>query len=130
QPPQADIQIDSPLLPARGNEASLSQCFTNLLDNAVKFVARGTTPRVHIHSESRAKGVRYWIEDNGIGIGPDEKKRLFQMFQRIHTETYPGTGIGLAIVRKAVERMGGETGVESEPGKGSRFWVELPAKET
>jgi signal transduction histidine kinase len=129
QPPQAEIKIESPLLPATGNEASLSQCFANLLDNAVKFVAQGTVPRVRIHSERSPHGVRFWIEDNGIGIGSEEKKRLFQMFQRIHVNTYPGTGIGLAIVRKAVERMGGETGVESEPGKGSRFWVELPGKE-
>jgi PAS domain S-box-containing protein len=129
QIPRADIKIDGPLLPARGNEASLSQCFTNLLDNAVKFIASGKTPQVRIHSERKATGVRYWIEDNGIGISPEEKKQLFKMFHRVHSEAYPGTGIGLAIVRKAVERMGGETGVESEPGKGSRFWVELPGKE-
>ena len=130
QPPQADIKIETPLLEVRGNEASLSQCFANLLDNAIKFVAPGTKPRVRVRSERNANGVRFWIEDNGIGIGLDEKKQLFQMFHRIHTDIYPGTGIGLAIVRKAVERMGGETGVDSEPGKGSRFWVELPAKET
>ena len=130
QAPQADIKIETPLLEVRGNEASLSQCFANLLDNAIKFVAPGTKPRVRVRSERNADGVRFWIEDNGIGIGLDEKKQLFQMFHRIHTDIYPGTGIGLAIVRKAVERMGGETGVDSEPGKGSRFWVELPAKET
>lgn len=129
QSPRADIRVESPLLPATGNEASLSQCFANLLDNAVKFVAPGTAPQVRIRSERNANGIRFWIEDNGIGIGSNEKKQLFQMFHRIHTESYPGTGIGLAIVRKAVERMGGETGVESEPGHGSRFWVELPAKE-
>jgi len=100
------------------------------MDNAVKFVAPGTAPRLRIYSEPNNGGVRLWVEDNGIGIDRDGKQRLFQMFQRIHGDAYPGTGIGLAIVRKGVERMGGETGVESEPGKGSRFWLQLPAGET
>jgi PAS domain S-box-containing protein len=126
QPPQAEIKIETPLARVRGNEASLTQCLTNFLDNAVKFVAQDTVPRVYIHSQRNGHGVRLWIEDSGIGIRADEKERLFQMFQRIHSDAYPGTGIGLAIVRKAVERMGGETGVESEPGKGSRFWLQLP----
>jgi signal transduction histidine kinase len=67
------------------------------------------------------------VEDNGIGIPADAKDRMFLMFQRFHRSTeYEGTGIGLAIVRKAVERMGGKVGVESEPGQGSRFWLLLP----
>jgi signal transduction histidine kinase len=70
--------------------------------------------------------VRLWFEDNGIGISADEQQLLFRMFQRIHSETYPGTGLGLALVRKAVERMGGQAGVESQPGGGSRFWLQLP----
>jgi PAS domain S-box-containing protein len=130
QPPRADIKIETPLAQVTGNETSLTQCVTNLLDNAVKFVAEGTQPRVRVYSETNGHGVRLWIEDNGIGINADEKERLFQMFHRMHSETYPGTGIGLAIVRKAVERMGGETGVESEPGKGSRFWLQLPRGES
>src|SRR6185437_8798496 len=113
QPPRADIKIQSPLLRVSGNEASLTQCLTNLLDNAVKFVARDTLPRVYIHSERNNGGVRLWVEDNGIGIDANGKQSLFQMFHRVHTDNYPGTGIGLAIVRRAVERMGGETGVES-----------------
>ncbi|EEF57697.1 PAS domain-containing sensor histidine kinase [Pedosphaera parvula] len=125
QPPQAEIKIQKPLFRVTGNEVSLTQCLTNLLDNAVKFVPTGTVPHVRIHSEPNGDGVRLWIEDNGIGINANEKKQLFQMFQRIHSDTYPGTGIGLAIVRKAVERMGGEAGVESEPGKGSQFWLQL-----
>jgi signal transduction histidine kinase len=100
------------------------------LDNAVKFVAQGTKPRVRVYSESNGHGVRLWIEDNGIGINASEQGQLFQMFYRIHTESYPGTGMGLAIVRKAVERMGGEAGVESESGKGSRFWLQLPEGKT
>jgi PAS domain S-box-containing protein len=130
QPPQADIKIETPLARVTGNETSLTQCVTNLLDNAVKFVAQGTKPRVRVYSESNGHGVRLWIEDNGIGINASEQGQLFQMFYRIHTESYPGTGMGLAIVRKAVERMGGEAGVESESGKGSRFWLQLPEGKT
>jgi signal transduction histidine kinase len=67
------------------------------------------------------------VEDNGIGIPKEAQEKIFGMFQRMHRESeYPGTGIGLAIVKKAVERMGGEVGLESEPGKGSKFWIELP----
>ena len=72
--------------------------------------------------------VRIWIEDDGIGISPAAQKRLFRPFERVHrNEGYEGTGIGLAIVRKAVERMGGEVGVESDGKHGSRFWIELMA---
>jgi len=71
--------------------------------------------------------VRLWFEDNGIGIDKDSQARLFGIFQQLHpSKAYPGTGIGLAIVRKAAERMNGTVGVESEPGKGSHFWLQLP----
>ena len=72
--------------------------------------------------------VRLWVEDNGIGIAREHCERIFGLFERLHTsEAYPGTGIGLALVRKGAERMGGKAGVESAPERGSRFWVELPA---
>jgi signal transduction histidine kinase len=70
--------------------------------------------------------VRLWVEDNGIGIAREHQPKLFRVFERLHgREDYPGTGIGLAIVRRALERMGGSAGVESAPGEGSRFWIEL-----
>jgi signal transduction histidine kinase/CHASE3 domain sensor protein len=73
------------------------------------------------------KWIRLWVEDNGIGIAPEYQERIFRVFERLHgVETYPGTGIGLAIVRKGIERMGGRVGVESQLGQGSRFWIELP----
>ena len=72
--------------------------------------------------------VRIWVEDNGIGIAPDYHKKIFGLFERVgDVSTYQGTGIGLAIVAKATQRMGGSCGVESTPGEGSRFWIELPA---
>jgi len=72
--------------------------------------------------------VRFWIQDNGIGIAPRHQQRIFNPFERLHgVESYPGTGIGLSIVERAVRRMGGEVGVESKEHEGSRFWVELRA---
>jgi signal transduction histidine kinase len=71
--------------------------------------------------------VRLWIEDNGIGIPAEYQERIFEVFERLHgPDAYAGTGIGLAIVRRGVERMGGQVGVVSAPGQGSRFWIALP----
>jgi signal transduction histidine kinase len=135
-PPRAEIKIESPLLPVLAHEAMLSQCLTNLLSNAVKFVAQGTVPRVRVWTEElsapptaplQPPRVRIWVEDTGIGIPAEAQSRIFEMFQRLHgAAQYEGSGIGLAIVRKAMERMGGWVGVESEPKKGSRFGLELP----
>jgi PAS domain S-box-containing protein len=126
QPPNADIEITFPLEPVRGHEVSVTQCISNLLENAVKFVAPGQRPRVRIWTEVAGERVRLWVEDNGIGIPKEARPRLFGIFERFHDrKQYPGTGIGLAIVRKAVERMGGTITVESEPGQGSRFCLVL-----
>ncbi len=126
QPPNARIIIEEPIPKVMANSAALTQIISNLLGNAVKFVARGTEPRIRIWAETRGDRVRLWFEDNGIGIEPEAQKRLFQIFQRVHRpELYEGTGIGLAIVRKAAERMEGRVGVISEVNCGSRFWVEL-----
>jgi len=123
-PPAAQIQIEGQIPKLLANEAGLTQCFSNLLNNAVKFVVPGQVPQVRIWAGSSGSFVRLWLADNGIGIPKESQNRIFDMFQRAHQE-YDGTGIGLALVRKIVERMGGKVGVESEPGKGSRFWLEL-----
>ncbi len=172
----ADIRIEGALPVVLGNEAALTQVFSNLLDNAVKFVSPGARPQVRVRADtpsgaitavggseevplSSARGaslssekaplsagladslrsgettsrpaapgasiVRIWVEDNGIGIPATAQARIFDLFHRANKD-YEGTGIGLAIVRKTVERMGGRVGLISEGGgKGSRFWVEL-----
>jgi len=125
QPHRANITVQGDLLWVNGNVALLTHCFSNLLDNALKFVAPGKVPGVSIWTEQRATVVRICIEDNGIGIHRDNQQRIFEMFQQVSSQ-YAGTGMGLAIVRKAVDRMGGKLGVESELGKGSLFWIELP----
>lgn len=124
---QAEIVVERPLPRVMGHLPVLDQVFINLLTNALKFVAPDTTPRIRIWSEEGASGMaRIWVEDNGIGIAPEHQQRIFRPFERLHGGSkYPGTGIGLAIVLKAVERLGGRVGVESRPGLGSRFWIDL-----
>ena len=126
----ATIGMD-PVLPVLiADRVTLVQILSNLLSNAIKFVSPGVDPTVEVRAEERGGVVRVWVEDNGIGIDARHAERVFKMFERLHgMEGYPGTGVGLAIVRKAVERMGGQVGVESETGSGSRFLFELAKAE-
>jgi two-component system sensor histidine kinase/response regulator len=128
QTSNAKIIIEPFLTEVRAHRFLLEQCLSNLLSNATKFVAPGTTPQIRIRTEQREDLVRLWIEDNGIGIDPAYHRKIFSIFERVgDMHKYEGTGIGLAIVNRAVQKMGGVCGVESVPGQGSRFWVELPA---
>lgn len=124
----ATVEVRSPLPMASGHRAVLSQVVTNLVSNALKFVAPGTHPHVLIEGRREGDRVVLVVADDGIGIDPRFHDRIFGVFERLHgAERYPGTGIGLAIVRRGVERLGGRVRVESGPGTGSRFVVELPA---
>ncbi len=125
---KAEITVDRPLLNVLGNRTILQQIVENLLSNALKFTSSKVKPQIHIRTEEYPENVvRLWIEDNGIGIEAQHQERIFEVFERLHgNETYPGTGIGLAIVKKGVERLGGRLGVESDVNLGSGFWVELP----
>jgi PAS domain S-box-containing protein len=128
QPPRASVTMPEPLPPVLGHEPLLSQAISNLLSNAVKFVDAGVTPEVTVQAMAVGDMVRVTIDDNGIGIRPEHQHRIFGMFERVHpAKKYEGTGIGLAIVRKAVERMGGTVGFESDGIRGCRFWMQLPA---
>jgi signal transduction histidine kinase len=145
------LTIEPPLGHVLGQRTLLQQCLSNLFDNALKFAKPGTHPRLVVRGELRPEGVpasraapaslraltpeippargarwRIWIEDNGIGIATSAQDRIFGIFERIPGPLpVEGTGIGLAIVAHATEQMGGACGVESEAGKGSRFWIEL-----
>jgi signal transduction histidine kinase len=126
----AQVALDESPPDVIGHEATLAQVLTNLVSNAIKFVPADRTPQVRIRSDLRGGRLRLWVEDNGIGIAPEHHERVFRVFERLHgAEEYPGTGIGLAIVRKGAERMGGRAGLESMPGQGSRFWIELSLAE-
>jgi PAS domain S-box-containing protein len=126
QPIKPQIEIKGRLPMVMGNEALLAQCVSNLLSNAAKFVSRGTTPQMEVSAEAIEDSIRVCFRDNGVGIAPENHTRIFRLFERIHPVTeYEGTGIGLTIVRKAIERMGARVGLESALGKGSNFWIQL-----
>ena len=105
----------------------LTQALRNYLDNAVKFSKKVSHPRIEVGAEETAKNFVVWVRDNGVGFDMKYHDRIFNIFQRLnHSEEYPGTGIGLAIVRKATERMGGRAWAESQPGQGATFYIEIP----
>jgi signal transduction histidine kinase len=123
---RAYFEVDRDLPNVWGNSTLLAQCIANLLSNAVKFVSPDRTPHVRVWAERDKITCKLWVEDNGIGIAPEDRERIFKAFERVKTTRYEGTGLGLAIVAKAMERMNGKAGVESELGKGSRFWIQIP----
>jgi signal transduction histidine kinase len=122
---KAEVRVETPLLSVLGHRQTLSVVIGNLVGNALKFSREEVRPRIVIRSEICGEQLRFWVEDNGIGIAKQHQERIFQVFERLASD-FPGTGIGLALVKKGITRMGGEVGVFSEPGQGSRFWFALP----
>ncbi len=126
----ARVKINGEFPDVIANEMILKQCISNLLENAIKFVEDGKVPEVEIRTIIMDGEMRLEVEDNGIGISKEYHDKIFQVFERLHgREVYSGTGVGLAVVRKGIERMGGKVGVDSELGKGSIFWIQLPVSE-
>ncbi|MCD6049751.1 MAG: Biofilm dispersion protein BdlA, partial [Verrucomicrobia bacterium] len=126
QPPSAQVEVIGQLPTVIGIPAVLTQCISNLLGNAVKFVKPGVTPKIKVWSQAlpEEKMSRIFFKDNGLGIERDAHETIFGIFQRV-SKSYEGTGIGLSIVKKGVERMNGRVGLESEIGQGSTFWLDL-----
>ena len=121
------VLTDGSLPAVRGNHTLVQQILVNLIDNALKYQTIGSLPSITVSARKIAGQVEISVSDNGIGIAPEYHEKIFEVFQRLHTDSeYPGTGIGLASARKAAERMGGTVNVTSELGRGSIFTVVLP----
>lgn len=112
---------------AQAEAHGLTQALRNLLDNALKFTHDSPAPRIEIGGREAEKGCILWVRDNGVGFDMRYHDRIFEIFQRLHrAEDFPGTGVGLAIVRKTMERIGGRAWAESKPGEGAAFYLEIP----
>ena len=123
----AKVVVEKPLPQVRADAEVLADVLFNLLENALRFVGTGIAPHVRIFSQRSSGRIRLWIQDNGIGIDPRYHETIFRPFEVLDPHgNHGGTGMGLAIVKEGMQRMGGQTGVESQPGGGSRFWLELP----
>src|SRR5262249_41628033 len=109
--PGAFVTIAEPLPVVLGHDVALEQVFTNLVGNAQKFVRREVPPAIRVYAEIRDRRARVYVEDNGIGIAPEHRERIFRVFERLHSQQeFPGTGVGLAIVKTYVEKMNGRVG--------------------
>lgn len=121
----ADVQLVGSFDGVLADKNLLQRVIKELLCNAIKFVSPETTPEVRIRTKGKGNCVRLWVHDNGVGIEKQWQGQIFEIFHKLEMRS-AGTGVGLAIAKNAVERMGGSIGVESTPGQGSSFWIELP----
>jgi signal transduction histidine kinase len=127
---KAQIRLETTDLTIWANSTVFEQVLGNLIVNALKFAKHGVAPTVEVGAKVKDHTVHIYVKDNGIGIAPAHHERIFRVFERLHTEKeYTGTGIGLALVKKGIERMKGRVWVESTQGEGSVFWIELPSEE-
>jgi light-regulated signal transduction histidine kinase (bacteriophytochrome) len=126
---ESHSMIEHDRLPTvQGDVVQLTQVFQNLIGNAIKFRGK-IEPRIYVGAKQEKDDWIFQVKDNGIGIDPKNFSRLFVLFQRLHTRReYPGTGMGLAICKKIIERHGGRIWVESRPGEGTTFFFTIPAK--
>lgn len=122
----AEVEVHGNLPVVQADRHLLGRAVENLLSNAVKFVPEGRVPRVQVRARTTGHRVRLEIQDNGVGIAEEDRGRIFEAFERLDPGSFQGTGVGLTIVKRALERMGGDVGLRSEPGEGSTFWVVLP----
>jgi light-regulated signal transduction histidine kinase (bacteriophytochrome) len=126
---KATIEVGT-LPSVMGDAAQLLQLFTALLDNALKFHTSGSAPRIGFTAEQEEGLWKFRMEDNGIGIAPEHRARIFELFKRLHSnEEYPGVGVGLTLARKIIRHHGGDMGVEASPSGGCCFYFTLPAEE-
>ncbi|MCL4878293.1 MAG: PAS domain S-box protein [Anaerolineae bacterium] len=124
---EIELAIDSPLPPVMGVSAWMEEVFANFIGNAIKYRGENNpSPKIMIRGRQEGEMARYEIEDNGVGISPDDYERLFEMFTRLYTVKTDGFGLGLSIVHRIITRLKGQVGVESTPGGGSTFWFTLP----
>lgn len=124
---KAEVAVDFAARQVSGDPDGVERVLVNLVENALKFTQPGRPPVIQILAERRYGNIRVSVEDNGVGLDPKYRDRIFGVFQRLSaTNSSADTGIGLAIVKRSVEKMGGKVGVESTPGEGSCFWFELP----
>jgi len=124
---QVTLSVDIPCATVTAEAEGLAEAVRNLLDNALKFTRDVPAPRIEIGGRETEKSCIIWVRDNGIGFDMQYHDRIFEIFQRLpRAEDYPGTGVGLAIVRKVMQRMGGRVWAESAPGEGATFYLEIP----
>ena len=124
---QAKAQVDiEPLGPCLGDPEQINRVFTNLLNNALKFLNKARPGRIRIYATKQNSQSIYCVQDNGVGIAPEHQEKIFEIFYQLDPKARQGDGLGLTIVKRIIDRHNGKVWAESEPGKGSKFFVSLP----